>query len=75
LLLCAVALFGHGPNSYQITPDKTTMLIGESRSFRMVDQNGQAQHKVTWTISDAGAFASTEGDEVQLVPKRAVISA
>jgi hypothetical protein len=51
------------------------MLIGESRSFRMVDQNGQAQHKVTWTLSDAGAFASTEGDEVQLVPKRAVISA
>jgi hypothetical protein len=70
-LLWAVALFGHGPNSYQITPDKTTMLIGESRSFRMVDQNGQAQHKVAWTLSDAGAFASTEGDEVQLVPKRA----
>jgi len=70
-LLWAVALFGHGPNSYQITPDKSTMLIGEWRSFRMVDQNGQAQHKVTWTLSDADAFESTEGDEVQLVPKRA----
>jgi hypothetical protein len=70
-LLWAVALFGHSPNSYQITPDKTTMLIGEWRSFRMVDQNGQAQRKVTWTLSDADAFESIEGDEVQLVPKRA----
>ncbi len=71
LLLWADALFAQGPNSYQITPNTTTMLIGEWRSFRMVDQNGQAQHKVTWTISDAEAFQSSQGDELQLTPKRA----
>jgi len=70
LLLWAGPLFGQMPNSYQITPDKTTMLVGETRRFRMVDQNGQAQHKVTWTISDASAFQSVEGDELQLYAKQ-----
>ena len=70
LLLCAPLLFGGSPNTYQITPDQTTMLVGESRQFRMVDQDGRAQLKVTWTLSDADAFERIEGDEVQLVPKR-----
>lgn len=71
LMLWAVALYGQGPNTYLITPDKTTMLIGESRPFRMVDQNGHAQQKVTWIISDPDAFQSFEGDELQLIAKRA----
>jgi hypothetical protein len=29
LLLCAPLLFGGSPNTYQITPDQTTMLVGE----------------------------------------------
>ena len=71
LQLWAVALFGQASSTYLITPDKTTMLIGESRPFRMVDQNGHAQHKVAWTISDADAFQSIDGDELWLIPKRA----
>ena len=71
LLLWAAALFGQVPNTYLITPEKTTMLIGESRPFRMVDQSGHSQHKVTWTLSDADAFQSAEGDEIRLTPKRA----
>jgi hypothetical protein len=71
LLLTAAAAFARSPNSYQITPDNSTMLIGESRTFRMVDQDGHAQTKVTWTLSDVDAFESIEGDQVQLIPKRA----
>lgn len=70
-LVWAGTSFGRVPNSYQITPDKATMLVGEVRRFRMVDQNGQAQLKVTWTISDASAFQSIEGDELQLYAKQA----
>lgn len=66
LLLAGGAAFGASPNTYQITPDQSTMTIGESRSFRMVDENGQAQHKVRWTISNVDAFQETEGDELHL---------
>jgi hypothetical protein len=75
LFLCmlswAMSLRGQTPNSYLITPDTTIMLIGESRPFRMVDQNGHAQRGVTWIISDADAFQSSGGDEVELTAKRA----
>jgi hypothetical protein len=70
-LLAGGAAFGAGPKTYQITPDKTMMVVGESRSFRMVDENGQAQHKVRWTLSDADAFEETEGDELHLYARRA----
>jgi len=71
VLLTAVSLLAQGPDHYAVSPEKTTMLIGESRPFRMVDQNGRAQHKVTWTISDADAFQSFEGDELILTARRA----
>jgi hypothetical protein len=64
LLLAAGTAFGARPNTYQITPDKSTMTLGESRSFRMVDENGQAQHKVKWTLSNAGDSQEIEGDEL-----------
>ena len=64
LLLMGGMAFGASPNSYQITPDKTTMAIGESRSFRMVDENGQAQHKVRWKLSNVDDSQETEGDEL-----------
>jgi hypothetical protein len=71
VLMTAGTLCGQTPDTYQITPDKTTMLIGESRTFPMVDQTGRAQTHVTWTLSDVDAFESTVGDQVQLIPKRA----
>jgi hypothetical protein len=69
LLLCALTL--HAQDTYQITPNQVTMRLGESRTFRMVNQSGQAQHKVTWTLSDAAAFDSTQGDELYIYPRRA----
>jgi hypothetical protein len=71
LLLMGGTAFGASPNSYQITPDKTTMAIGESRSFRMVDENGQAQHKVRWTLSNVDDSQETEGDELHFYARHA----
>ena len=70
LLLWPAAIFGR-PNSYQITPDKVTMLVGESRAFRMVDETGQAQLKVTWTLSNVDAFDSLQGDELHISARHA----
>jgi hypothetical protein len=67
-LLCAAsALSAHRPDTYQIAPDKTTMLVGEMRVFRMVDQNGRTQRNVTWSISNTEAFQSLQGDQLQLI--------
>lgn len=46
-------------------------LHGESRVFRMVDQNGQAQHHVSWTISNVEAFSSWQSDELRAVALKA----
>jgi len=70
LLLAGGTTFGSSPNTYQITPDKSTMVIGESRSFRMVDENGQAQHKVRWTLSNVDASQETDGDELHFYASR-----
>ena len=70
-LLWVAALPAQVNDSYRITPEKTTMLIGELRPFRMVDQSGRLQHKVTWTLSDTDAFQVYEGDQIQLISKRA----
>jgi hypothetical protein len=54
----------------KITPEKVTLLIGEYKTFRMVDQNGQMQRNVTWNISDSYAFQTEEGDELTIVAKQ-----
>jgi hypothetical protein len=52
-----------------ITPDTVNMVIGESRTFRLVDQNGRMQGNVAWTISDRGAFQVDEGEELFITAK------
>ena len=47
------------------------MLIGESRTFRLVDPNGHMQHHVSWNISDRGSSQADEGDELVITAKRA----
>ena len=70
LLLAGGSALGASPNTYQITPDKTTMAVGESRSFRMVDENGEAQHKVRWTLSNVDVSQEIEGDEFHVYASR-----
>lgn len=70
-LLWAVTLPGQTSSHLIITPDKATLLIGESRSFRLVDQNGHMQRNVSWTISSPDAFQADEGDELNITAKKA----
>lgn len=69
-LLSPLALFAQS-GSLIITPGKTTMLVGESRTFRLVDQDGHMQRDVTWSVSDDGAFDVGKGDELELTAKSA----
>jgi hypothetical protein len=47
------------------------MLIGESRTFRLVDQAGHMQRDTTWSVSDDRAFDVSKGDELELTAKSA----
>jgi hypothetical protein len=71
LLLWAVALPGQSSHFVKITPEKVTLLVGESKTFRLVDQNGQMQTNISWSISDSGAFQIQEGNELFITAKRA----
>jgi hypothetical protein len=70
-LLWAVALPGQSSSFAVITPAKATLLIGDSRSFRLVDQNGHMQRDVSWSISDPGSFQVDQGDELSITAKQA----
>jgi hypothetical protein len=54
-----------------ITPEKVTMLVGESRPFRLVDEKGTMQHDVSWTVSDPDDFQTQTGDEFVITAKKA----
>ncbi len=71
LLLWTIALRGQAPSFVIVTPDKATLLMGQSRTFRLVNQDGQMQHGVSWDISDPGAFEIYAGDDLLITAKRA----
>src|ERR1019366_729653 len=62
-LLWAVTLPAQNAHSVNITPEKVTLLIGESKTFRLIDQNGHMQRHVSWSISDSDAFQTEGNDE------------
>jgi hypothetical protein len=59
LLLCAPLLFGHSPNTYQITPDQTTMLVGvspQNENVRFVQSRNVRFHgwpRAPWKRSES----------------------
>lgn len=69
--LSAVGLLGQSSSFVLITPDTVNMLMGESRTFRLVDRNGNMQRNVSWTISDNQALQADDGDELVITAKRA----
>src|ERR1700722_17765143 len=67
-LLWAVAMSccasAQTPQSMTVSPDKATMLVGETRTFRAVGRDGRIRHNVRWGISPQNAAAITvNGDE------------
>jgi hypothetical protein len=55
------------PQFLAVSPAKVTLTVGESRSFRLVDQNGRMQHDVEWSISIPEDFTIQAGDEVSII--------
>ena len=68
-LFCAAALWGQSA-FLAITPSTATMLVGESRPFRVVDQNGRTQRNVSWSISDPDGLQVEQGDELVVTAKQ-----
>lgn len=71
LIAWAAALPGQNSSFVVITPKSVTLLVGDSRPFRLVDQNGQLQRNVTWTVSDPDALQANGGDELTITAKQA----
>lgn len=69
MVLSAAVLRGQGSDVI-ISPGAATLLVGESKSFRLVDGNGRFQHDVSWTISDPGAFQVEAGDELTITAQQ-----
>ncbi|MFZ3216460.1 MAG: Ig-like domain-containing protein [Candidatus Acidiferrales bacterium] len=70
LLLGSPALRAQSVAFVVVSPNSATLLVGNSRSFRLVDQNGQWQHDVTWTVSDAAGLQANTGDELTVTAKQ-----
>jgi len=68
-LLVGATAYGQAVRSVSITPEKATLLIGESRSFRLVDQNGRIQQDASWSVSDSSALETRSGAELTVTAK------
>ena len=66
-----VLLFAQPAPFMAISPGTATILVGQTRRFRAVDEQGRTQHNVHWMISDPAAFSSEQGDELLLTAKHA----
>jgi hypothetical protein len=70
ICLWPTACWAQSSSFVAITPQSATLLPGESRSFRLVDQNGRLQHNVTWTVSDPEGLEASPGDELTITAKQ-----
>jgi hypothetical protein len=57
--------------SLTVSPEKVTMSVGETRTFRAVGKDGRPRHGVSWTISPEGAAKlTTNGDEATVTAQQ-----
>ena len=74
VLLSSVAAPGlaQHPPALTISPDKATMLVGETHTFRAVGKDGRMRHNVRWGISpEHAAEIRVNGDEVVVTAREA----
>jgi hypothetical protein len=69
LLLGAVRLPAQAPLFVRITPSSVTLLVGQSASFRVIDQAGHMVNHIAWHVSDPDAFWTRDGDEFTIMAK------
>jgi hypothetical protein len=59
--------FAQSPPPIVVVPSKVTMLVGETRTFRAVGEDGRIRQNVRWSISpEHAAKLTTDGDEATL---------
>ncbi|HEV2467878.1 MAG TPA: hypothetical protein VGS78_01685 [Candidatus Sulfotelmatobacter sp.] len=69
LSLCVVAQV---PATLTVSPNKATMLVGETRTFRAVGKDGRIRPNVRWEISPSyAAEVAINGDEVTVTAREA----
>jgi hypothetical protein len=66
----AVSLAGQNTPFVAITPHTVTLTVGDSRPFRLVNQEGKIQHNVSWSVSDSDALQLQGSDELVLTARR-----
>src|SRR5579871_6319509 len=71
LVVATAIALGQSREFVAITPHAATMTVGDSRTFRFVNQDGHMEHDVAWAISDSTALETSGGDEVTVTTKRA----
>lgn len=54
------------PSSLQITPSSVTMIVGETRQFTVIDNNGHPRSDATWSLSDEGLATITSDNSPML---------
>jgi hypothetical protein len=71
LLSLAARSQAQTPLFVRITPSSVTLLVGQSASFRVIDQAGHMVNHIAWHVSDPDAFWIRDGDEFTIVAKEA----
>ncbi|MFZ0296920.1 MAG: hypothetical protein WAM13_01095 [Candidatus Sulfotelmatobacter sp.] len=72
LLACGIGRTGRvvaaqDAPALSVVPTKATMLVGETRTFRAVGEDGRLRHDVRWTVSpEQAAKVTVAGDEATL---------
>jgi len=69
LLVFATPSPAQAPLFVRITPSSVTLLVGQSASFRVIDQAGHMVNHIAWHVSDPDAFWTRDGDEFTIVAK------
>lgn len=77
LLLCmSLPLSAQNPPALSVSPNKATMLVGETRTFRAVGKDGRIRHNLHWGISpEHAATITVSGNEVTVEAREASPSA
>jgi hypothetical protein len=62
--MIAEVAFAQEPPTLLVVPSKSTMLVGDTRTFRAVGRDARTSHNVRWSVSpEHAATLTTDGDE------------
>lgn len=71
-ILLSLCVLAQAPATLTVSPNKATMLVGETRTFRAVGKDGRIRPNVRWEISPSYAAEVTmNGDEVTVTAREA----